>query len=296
MSSDSFFVCSACLGDNKFIKMVKLEGGEACKQCTRPFTVYRWRNDKVSTQQMKTVICYTCSRGKNACQVCLLDRDYRIPTDLRDTALKMAGLEQISLLKALTNKEVKAIMADKLEKSLDQEQNSNRAKELLSRLAEKVNDDEVASSSATPEAKQDIPISKLAKKLPFGNLLEPGKYPELTTIFVFGFPSDLPQYLLSKYCAEFGKVQSLILNHDSRCGFITFQDRASVEKFAESVNSNGLNKNRKTAGLLELGNYPMRVCFGKQKPLGRANEDKKKLNAVVNKVMRQLAEKDAKVQ
>lgn len=75
----------------------------------------------------------------------------------------MAGLEQISLLKTLTNKEVKAIMADKLEKSLDQEQNSNRAKELLSRLAEKVNDDEVASSSATPEAKQDIPISKLAK-------------------------------------------------------------------------------------------------------------------------------------
>lgn len=292
MSSDNFFVCSVCLGNDKFIKMVKQENGEACKQCTRPFTVYCWRNNAVSTQQMKTVICFTCSRGKNACQVCLLDKDYRIPTDLRDTALKMAGLDPLSLLKSLTNKEVKAIMADELEKSLDQEQHNNRAKELLSKLAERLNNGEVTSSTSTSDAKQDIPISKLAKKLPFGNLLDPGKYPELTTFFVFGFPTDLPQYLLSKYCAEYGKVQSLVLNHDSRCGFITFQNRVSAEKFAESINSNGLNKNKKTAGLLELNNYPMRVCFGKQKALGRTNEEKKQLRAIVNKVMKQLAEKD----
>ncbi|KAG5419047.1 SLT11 [Candida metapsilosis] len=294
MSSDSFFVCSTCLGENKFIKMVKQENGEACKQCTRPFTVYRWRNDKVSSQQMKTTICYTCSRAKNACQVCLLDRDYRIPTDLRDTALKMAGLEQVSLLKTSTNKEVKAIMADKLEKYLDTEQNRRRVQELLSKLAEKVNQGETASPSTASEAK-DILISKLAKKLPFGNSLEAAKYPEINTFFIFRFPSDLPQYLLSKYCTQYGKVQSLVLNHDCRCGFISFQDRASAEKFAESVNSNGLNRNKKTAGLLELSNYPMRVCFGKQKPLGRTNEDKKQLCAVVNKVMKQLAEKDAKV-
>ncbi|KAI5952952.1 SLT11 [Candida margitis] len=270
------------------------ENGEACKQCTRPFTVYRWRNDAASSQQIKTVICYTCSRAKNACQVCLLDKDYRIPTDLRDTALKMAGLESVSLLKSSTNKEVKAIMADKLEKSLDSNQNSQRAKELLSRLAEKVNNGEVTSASIASEVKQDIPISKLIKNLPFGNSLEAVKYPKLTTFFVFGFPSDLPQYLFSKYCSEFGKVQSLVLNHDSRCGFVIFQDRVSAERFAESVNSNGLNKNKKTAGLLELDNYPMRVCFGKQKPLGRTNEDKKQLKAVVSKVMRQLAEKDSK--
>ncbi|KAI5905925.1 Pre-mRNA-splicing factor SLT11 [Candida parapsilosis] len=221
-----------------------------------------------------------------------IDKDYRIPTDLRDTALKMAGLDPLSLLKSSTNKEVKAIMADELEKSLDQEQHNNRAKELLSKLAERLNNGEVTSSTSTSDAKQDIPISKLAKKLPFGNSLDPGKYPELTTFFVFGFPTDLPQYLLSKYCAEYGKVQSLVLNHDSRCGFITFQNRVSAEKFAESINSNGLNKNKKTAGLLELNNYPMRVCFGKQKALGRTNEEKKQLRAIVNKVMKQLAEKD----
>ncbi|KAI5967784.1 SLT11 [Candida theae] len=195
---------------------------------------------------------------------------------------------------ASANKEVKAIEADKLEKSLEDAQNGKRVKDLLARLAEKLSNNEAASTPTAAETKRDVPISKLAKKLPFGNSLDPGKYPGLATFFVFGFPSDLPQYLLSKYCSEHGKVQSLVLNHDSRCGFITFQDRVSAEKFAESVNSNGLNRNRKTAGLLELSNYPMRVCFGKQKPLARTNEDKRQLSALVNKVMKQLAEKDIK--
>lgn len=61
--------------------------------------------------------------------------------------------------------------------------------------------------------------------------------------------------------------------------------------FAKSIAENGLNKNKSIAGLLILENTPMRVCFGKQKPLPRTAADQRKLNTVVTKVMKQLVSK-----
>lgn len=37
----------------------------------------------------KTEVCQTCSRLKNVCQTCLLDLEYGLPIQVRDTALRI---------------------------------------------------------------------------------------------------------------------------------------------------------------------------------------------------------------
>ena len=269
--------------------MIRQANGDECRQCTRPFTVYRWGNRTASTKLQKTIICMTCARARNCCQSCLLDITYGIPTDIRDTALKMAGLEPIWNTPNPTNREVKAIIADKLEQKFKDE--DDRIRDILSKLAEKLNVDK---TSEDGNVTRDVPmdIGKLAKKLPFSNLLDVNKYNELTSFFIFGFPSDIPKNMISTHVSQYGKLKSIAINNASRCGFITFESKDSANAFAKAINENGMNKNKTTAGLLLLDNNPMRVCFGKQRPLpGNAN-DMKKLSGVVAKVMKQLAEKD----
>lgn len=39
----------------------------------------------------KTEICQTCAKIRNVCQTCLLDLQYGLPTQVRDTALGMTN-------------------------------------------------------------------------------------------------------------------------------------------------------------------------------------------------------------
>lgn len=54
--------------------------------CTRPFTVFRWQPGSTARFK-KTEICQTCSKSRNVCQTCLLDLQFGLPTQVRDTAL-----------------------------------------------------------------------------------------------------------------------------------------------------------------------------------------------------------------
>jgi pre-mRNA-splicing factor RBM22/SLT11 len=64
----------------------KQEYGRSCGTCARPFTVFRW-NPGQGARFKTTVICQTCAKVKNVCQTCLLDLEYGLPTQVRDTAL-----------------------------------------------------------------------------------------------------------------------------------------------------------------------------------------------------------------
>ncbi|KAJ6984547.1 zinc finger CCCH domain-containing protein 25-like [Populus alba x Populus x berolinensis] len=65
-----------------------------CKICTRPFTVFRWRPGR-DARFKKTEVCQTCSKLKNVCQVCLLDLEYGLPVQVRDTALSINSNDAI---------------------------------------------------------------------------------------------------------------------------------------------------------------------------------------------------------
>ncbi|KZT56394.1 hypothetical protein CALCODRAFT_543815 [Calocera cornea HHB12733] len=89
-TSDFPILCENCLGDNAYIRMSKQEFGKECGSCTRPFTVFRW-NPGNGARFKSTVVCQTCAKVKNVCQTCLLDLEYGLPTQVRDTALGVKG-------------------------------------------------------------------------------------------------------------------------------------------------------------------------------------------------------------
>ena len=66
----------------------KQEFGRECGTCARPFTIFRW-NPGNGMRFKTTVICQTCAKIKNVCQTCLLDLEYGLPTQVRDTALAL---------------------------------------------------------------------------------------------------------------------------------------------------------------------------------------------------------------
>ncbi|KAF8637386.1 hypothetical protein AX17_002883 [Amanita inopinata Kibby_2008] len=127
-------LCETCLGDNPFIRMTKQEYGRSCGTCARPFTVFRW-NPGSGSRYKTTVICQTCAKVKNVCQTCLLDLEYGLPTQVRDTALAVQTEAPTSDI----NREYYAQnMESKLEGSksgLGPSRASSAGKEMLKQLA-----------------------------------------------------------------------------------------------------------------------------------------------------------------
>lgn len=104
-------------------------------QCTRPYTVFRWKADRTSRQK-RSIICLTCARLKNCCQCCMLDLSFGLPIVVRDAALKMVAPGPQSGI----NREY---YAQNNEKEIEEgrgaieeyEKTDDKARELLRRLA-----------------------------------------------------------------------------------------------------------------------------------------------------------------
>ncbi|CAN7069636.1 hypothetical protein IGI04_041974 [Brassica rapa subsp. trilocularis] len=92
--SDFPILCQSCLGDNPYLRMALANFDKECKVCTRPFTVFRWRPGRAARYK-KTEICQTCSKLKNVCQVCILDLEYGLPVQVRDTTLNITSHDSI---------------------------------------------------------------------------------------------------------------------------------------------------------------------------------------------------------
>lgn len=284
--------------------MIRQPGGEECKNCTRPFTVFRWNILSDLRQLKKTIICKTCSKSRNCCQSCMVDVTYGIPLDIRDAALKMAGIPNEYAIESQTrNREVKAIMGDKQEAKHREneseeveeiEQKRLKAHAILETLAAKLSSKRNVKERAIEVANKDM--TKIVAKLPFGGTLTPPVDSSIKSFFVFGFSPEMPQYALSNYCERFGPTIIKVV-HRSRCAYVTFSARKGAEEFANEIATKGMSKNPRTPGLVVIdGKYPVRVAWGAPKPLGTSNDDHNKIGLVVVKVMKQLAEKDASPQ
>ena len=79
-------LCETCLGDNPYVRMIRVPLGRGCKTCGRPYTTFRWKAGSEGRYK-NTQICQMCAKTKNVCQCCVLDLTYGLPVQVRDTFL-----------------------------------------------------------------------------------------------------------------------------------------------------------------------------------------------------------------
>lgn len=303
-------VCERCLPDNPYVQMLKEDYGEACKLCTRPFTVFRWKADRTSRQK-RTGICLTCARLKNCCQCCMLDLSFGLPITIRDAALKMVAPGPQSEV----NRE---FFAQNNEREIEEgrglegyEKTDEKARDLLRRLAASepyykkqrrleaeegeqklLTGGEAATHEPGPIRTKDVKeksaygsaygarpgsSSRAAAKAPARKSANAPIKPEdilppadqnITSIFITGVEDDLPEHELRTHFAQFGQLRSVVCSHRSHCAFMNYMSRESAEKAAAACQGRAIIKG-----------VPLRVQWGKPKPLDSLDRDQRLENA-----------------
>ncbi|TDL24829.1 hypothetical protein BD410DRAFT_785553 [Rickenella mellea] len=272
-------LCETCLGDNAFVRMSKQEYARSCGACARPFTVFRW-NPGSGMRFKSTVICQTCAKIKNVCQTCLLDLEYHLPTQVRDTALAL----KMQAPNSDINREYYAQNMDgKLDGNktlLDSGRAMSAGKEMLKELARtdpyyKRNRPKICSFFVKGECTRgdecpyrhekpvDNELSKqniqdryygrndpVAKKIMVGHAdsqgLKPPEDTSITSLFLSSLPQSATeqsvrtQVVQSIPSVDPGQIKSVVHVAKSRCAFVNFKDRASAESAAQAW-ANGLD-------------------------------------------------------
>ncbi|KAF9053821.1 pre-mRNA-splicing factor SLT11 [Hymenopellis radicata] len=286
-------LCETCLGANPFIRMSKQEYGRSCGTCARPFTVFRW-NPGAGSRFKTTVICQTCAKVKNVCQTCLLDLEYGLPTQVRDTALALEAGAPTSDI----NREYYAQnMESKFEgdKSLlGSSRTTSVGKEMLKQLARtdpyyKRNRPKICSFYAKGECtrgtecpyRHEMPVDNAlsnqniqdryhGKNDPVANKimsahaeaqgLKPPDDETVTSLFLSSLSSESTELsvrttvLRSLPSIDANQLRSVVHVAKSRCAFVNFKDRSSAETAAQAW-ANGL----------EVDNERVAVKWGRSK-------------------------------
>lgn len=297
-------ICEKCLGTNPYLRMSREVNGEECKLCTRPFTVFKWAAERHEGMR-KTVICLTCSRQRNCCQSCLLDLTYGIPIQLRDSALKLSGLGSGAVVDYAEpkNEMTKLYVANNEDKfkrvgGANITGDAQKAQEVLTKLAMVVNSTakpkkkDTLGHTSTSSRLDKVDVSKIVAKLPFNGSLSPPQDGAITSFFVFGLDESLPEYKLADVFEQFGELRSIKVQHSSKCGFVTFKSRTAAESFAEHYCKPGEASGK--PGTIVVDNIPVRVCWGRERPMGSNSVEKAKIGVIVGKFLKKLARDEVK--
>ncbi|KIY72035.1 pre-mRNA-splicing factor SLT11 [Cylindrobasidium torrendii FP15055 ss-10] len=285
--SDFPILCETCLGDNPFVRMSKQEYGKTCGTCARPFTVFRW-NPGSGMRYKTTVICQTCAKVKNVCQTCLLDLEYGLPTQVRDTALALeagAPTSDINREYYAQNMESKF---DGDKSLLGSSRTTSVGKEMLKQLARtdpyyKRNRPKICSFFVKGECnrgsdcpyRHEMPANNdlanqniqdryygnsdpVARKIMSSHAetkgLKPPEDETVTSLFLSSLSPESTEdsiratVIRSLPSIDASHIRSIVHVAKTRCAFVNFKDRMSAETAAYAW-SNGLEIDSATAAV-----------------------------------------------
>uniref|UniRef100_T1IPE8 Pre-mRNA-splicing factor RBM22 n=1 Tax=Strigamia maritima TaxID=126957 RepID=T1IPE8_STRMM len=262
-------LCQTCLGDNPYVRMTKEKYGKECKICSRPFTVFRWCPG-ARMRFKKTEICQTCCKLKNVCQTCLLDLEYGLPIQVRDTALTFNE----DMPKSDVNKEY---YTQNMERELANNDptaligKSPATSDLLLKLARttpyyKRNRPHICSFWVKGECKRgeecpyrhekptdpDDPLAdqnikdryygindpvadKLLRRAAAMPHLEPPEDKTITTLYAGNLGDKIAEQELRDFFYQFGEIRSVTVVSRQQCAFIQFTTRMAAEAAAEGA-------------------------------------------------------------
>ncbi|KAI4305828.1 hypothetical protein L6164_029170 [Bauhinia variegata] len=269
--SDFPIICESCLGDNPYVRMTRADYDKECKICTRPFTVFRWRPGR-DARYKKTEICQTCSKLKNVCQVCLLDLEYGLPVQVRDTALSINSNDAIP--KSDVNREYFAEEHDRRARAgIDYESSygKTRANDTILKLqrttpyykrnrahicsfyirGECTRGAECPYRHEMPEtgelSQQNIkdryygvndPVAlKLLGKAGEMTSLEPPEDESIRTLYVGGLDARVSEQDLRDHFYAHGEIESIKMVLQRACAFVTYTTREGAEKAADELSN-----------------------------------------------------------
>ncbi|XP_076915360.1 zinc finger CCCH domain-containing protein 40-like [Bidens hawaiensis] len=269
--SDFPIICESCLGDNPYIRMTKANYDKECKICTRPFTVFRWRPGR-DARYKKSEICQTCSKLKNVCQVCLLDLEYGLPVQVRDTALSIDSNDSIP--KSDVNREYFAEEHDRRARAgLDYESSfgKERPNDTILKLQRttpyyKRNRAHICSFFIRGECtrgaecpyRHEMPVTgelsqqnikdryygvndpvalKLLSKAGEMPSLEPPEDETIRTLYVGGLDARVSEQDLRDNFYSHGEIESVKMVLQRACAFVTYTTREGAEKAAEELSN-----------------------------------------------------------
>lgn len=112
------------------------------------------------------------------------------------------------------------------------------------------------------------PFPGTAQLPPTAEDILPPADPNVTSLFVTGVEDDLPEHLLRTFFTQFGQLRSLVCSHRSHCAFINYASRESAEAAA-----------RQCQGKAVIQGCPLRIRWGKPKPLDNLDREERMKNA-----------------
>ncbi|XP_014519148.1 zinc finger CCCH domain-containing protein 40-like isoform X1 [Vigna radiata var. radiata] len=267
--SDFPIICESCLGDSPYVRMTRADYDKECKICTRPFTVFRWRPGR-DARYKKSEICQTCSKLKNVCQVCLLDLEYGLPVQVRDTALSIDSNDAIP--KSDVNKEYFAEEHDRRARAgIDYESSYGKVRpnDTIMKLQRttpyyKRNRAHICSFYIRGECtrgaecpyRHEMPVTgelsqqnikdryygvndpvalKLLGKAGEMTTLEAPEDESIKTLYVGGLDARVTEQDLRDHFYAHGEIESIKMVLQRACAFVTYTTREGAEKAAEEL-------------------------------------------------------------